>query len=136
MTYWRRAAGAFALALLTAFPAAAEVRTEDLTGREVVLAEPARRIVLGEGRHLAVLGLTHEDPASLVAGWRLSKPLDEGTLEAWRAKFPEIDAIRDVGGAGRDLSVEAILAADPDLVVLPLADSGAPGLLRARERLE
>lgn len=116
--------------------AAAEIRVEDLTGREIVLAAPARRIVLGEGRHLAVLGLTHENPVALAAGWRLSKALDEGTLEAYRAKFPEIDRIRDVGGSGRELSVEAILAVNPDLVVLPLADAGAPGLLRARERLE
>lgn len=126
--------GAFAEA--PAAPASAGVRVEDLTGREVALAAPARRIVLGEGRHLAVLGLTHDDPAALVAGWRQSKALDEGTRAAYLAKFPALDSIRDVGGSGRELSVEAILAVEPDLVILPLADAGAPNLLRARERLE
>ena len=127
---------ALAALLALTVSAAAGPRAQDLTGREIALEAPAKRVVLGEGRHMTVLGLTHEDPVSLVVGWRLSKALDEGTLAAYRAKFPALDAIRDVGGSGRELSVEAILDVDPDLVILPIADSQVDALIRAREQLE
>ena len=44
-------------AAVIAQPLSAEVKATDILGREVALPEPARRIVLGEGRHMAVLGL-------------------------------------------------------------------------------
>lgn len=119
-----------------ASPLMAEIRVSDILGREVVLAAPAQKIVLGEGRHMAVLGLMHDDPVALVTGWRLDKALDEPTLAAYRAKFPAIDAIRPVGSGNRDISVETIISLDPDLVVLSLMDQGDPAMETARGQLE
>lgn len=113
-----------AVALFALLGAArAEIVATDIVGRTVTLAAPAHRIVLGEGRHLSVLGLIHDDPVSLVAGWRLDKPLDPPTMQAYREKFPAIDAIRPVGSGTRGLSVETIIALQPDLVVLSLMDN-------------
>ncbi|WP_246032965.1 ABC transporter substrate-binding protein [Falsirhodobacter xinxiangensis] len=128
-----RLALAFAL---TALPAWAEISATDIIGREVVLDAPAQHIVLGEGRHMAVLGLLHDDPVSLVAGWRLDKALDPPTLAAYRAKFPAIDAIAPVGSGNRDISVESIIALQPDLVVLSQMDVGDPGMETARSQIE
>lgn len=119
-----------------ALPARAEIQVTDILDRTVTIPEPARRIVLGEGRHMAVLGLLHDDPVALVTGWRLDKALDEPTWAAYRAKFPQIDAIRPVGSGNRDISVESIVALSPDLVVLSLMDRGDPGMERARDQIE
>lgn len=105
---------------------AEDIRVHDIAGREVVLAAPARRIILGEGRHLAVLGMLTPDPVALVAGWRADKGLDPATLAAYRARFPALDGVAQVGAGGRNLSIEAILAARPDLVVLSMMDKNAP----------
>lgn len=123
------------LACLAA-PAWAEVRVTDILGREVVLDAPATRIVLGEGRHMSVLGLLHDDPVALVAGWRQDKAMDEVTLAAWRAAFPALDAIAPVGSGSRDLSVEAVIALQPDLLVLSLMDSGDVAMDRARDQIQ
>ncbi|MDH2328434.1 ABC transporter substrate-binding protein [Cereibacter sp. SYSU M97828] len=128
-----RLAIAFAFAAL---PAWAEIRATDIIGREVVLDAPAKHIVLGEGRHMSVLGLLHDDPVALVTGWRLDKALDPPTLAAYRAKFPAIDAITPVGSGNRDISVESIIALDPDLVVLSQMDVGDPGMENARTQIE
>lgn len=124
------------VAAVVAAPLSAQVRATDILGREVELPQPAKRIVLGEGRHMAVLGLIHDDPVALVAGWRLDKALDAPTLDAYRAKFPAIDAIRPVGSGNRDISVESIVALDPDLVVLSLVDAADKGMEVARTQLE
>lgn len=131
-----RSSFAALMALSLAGPAIAEIRVTDLAGREVVLEAPAQTLVLAEARHLAVLGLLSDDPVSMVAGWRQSKVLDEATLAAYRAKFPQIDAIRSVGAGNRDLSVEQIIALNPDLVVLPLSDASDLGLVQARGQIE
>jgi iron complex transport system substrate-binding protein len=114
---------------------ATDITATDITGREIVLPAPARRIVLGEGRHLTVLGLIQPDPVSLVVGWRLDKPLEPATLAAYRAKFPAIDAIAPVGAGNRSLSVESIIALEPDLVLLSLMDAEDPKMQPALEQL-
>lgn len=112
-----------ALALIaTLAPARADVTATDILGRQIALPTPARHIVLGEARHLAVLGLIHDDPVALVSGWRQTRALDTPTLAAYRAKFPAIDAIRPVGAGNRGISAEAIIALHPDLLVLTLVD--------------
>ncbi|MDO5622755.1 MAG: ABC transporter substrate-binding protein [Paracoccus sp. (in: a-proteobacteria)] len=123
-------------ALLVAGPAAARIVITDILGREVALDRPATRLVLGEGRHMSVLGLLHDDPVSLVVGWRLDKALDPPTMDAYRQRFPQIDAIRPVGSGNRDISTESIIALQPDLLVLSLMDAGDPGLDRARAQVE
>lgn len=125
-----------ACCLALATPLAAEVRATDITGREVTLPAPAQRIVLAEARHLTALGMLHDDPVALVVGWRENKALDPATFEAYRARFPAIDAIRSVGSGNRDLSVESIIALMPDLVVMPLADARDETLAHARRQIE
>lgn len=121
---------------LFALPAMAELRVTDIIGRTVVLPAPAQRIVLGEARHLAVLGLMHDDPVSLVAGWRSDKGLDAPTMDAYRARFPAIDAIAPVGSGNRGISVESVIALQPDLVVLSLIDTADPAMKTAQEQIE
>ena len=136
MSSMRLALTAFAAVILSPLMAMAEVRATDILGREVVLEAPAKRIVLGEGRHMAVLGLLHADPVQLVAGWRLDKALDEPTMAAYAAKFPQITKIAPVGAGNRELSVESVIALEPDLLVLSKMDAGDPGMERAREQVE
>lgn len=131
----RRLAAALACACL-GFPALADITVTDILGRQVTVPEPADRIVLGEGRHLSVLGLIHDDPVSLVAGWRLERPLDEPTMAAYRARFPAIDAIQTVGGGARSISAESVIALHPDLLVMSLMDANDPAMQRAREQIE
>ncbi len=122
--------------LALAMPARAEVTATDILGRQVTLEQPARRIVLAEGRHMAILGILHDDPVSLVVGWRLARSLDEPTMQAYREKFPAIDQIRPVGAGNRDLSVEAVIALKPDLVVISPVERGNPAADRAAATLE
>ncbi|MDO5622227.1 MAG: ABC transporter substrate-binding protein [Paracoccus sp. (in: a-proteobacteria)] len=119
------------LVLLGAPLSAQPVTVTDILGRGVTLPEPAQRIVLGEARHLSVLGLMLDDPVSRVVGWRLDKPLDPPTLQAYRQKFPAIDRIVPVGAGNRALSVEAILGLQPDLLVLSLMDQNDPAITAA-----
>lgn len=113
-------------ALMCGGAALADIQVQDIAGREVRLSAPAHRIVLGEGRHLAVLGMLAPDPVALVVGWRADKGLDPATLAAYRARFPDLAQIAQVGAGGRSLSVEAVLAARPDLVILSMMDKNAP----------
>ncbi|WP_347268063.1 ABC transporter substrate-binding protein [Paracoccus sp. (in: a-proteobacteria)] len=131
-----RLAAAALMLIATLGLARADVAVTDILGREVSLPKPARHIVLGEARHLAVLGLIHDDPVALVAGWRTARALDEPTLAAYRRKFPDLDHIRSVGAGARGLSAEAIIAIHPDLVVLTLMDQGDPGTELLRQQLE
>lgn len=124
------------LMIFGALPAQAEITVTDILGREVTIPKPAEKIVLGEGRHMAVLGLLHDDPVSKVVGWRLDKALDKPTMNAYREKFPAIDAIRSVGSGNRDISAETIIALEPDLLVLSLMDDEDPAMSRAREQIE
>ncbi|WP_417480548.1 ABC transporter substrate-binding protein [Maricaulis maris] len=124
------------LLIAGAAPVHAEIRVTDLVGREVVLDQPARKIVLGEGRHLAVLGMLHDDPVSLLAGWRQDKGLDPATYDAYLAKFPALAEVAPVGAGNRLLSVESTIALMPDLVLLSLMDARDPQMQMPLRQLE
>lgn len=134
-----RAAALAGLALWPALGApveAKDIRVTDLAGREVVLKEPAKRIVLGAWVSLDALSLLHLDPVSLLAGWA------EGGANAiqpaiLRSKFPAIDRVPVVGrGSFEAIGIEPILALNPDLVVLSRFDAyryssdAAPGIAK------
>ncbi len=113
----------------------APVRVRDLLGRQVTLPHPPRRIVLAQGRLLNMMGLLHPDPVSLLAGWAtdmIQALPDEAA--AWQRRFP---ALGHVPRLGRrilaDMSVEAVLAVQPDLVLLT---RGALGPVDARGNSE
>ena len=115
----------FALLALTlalaSFPLAREaapdpIRVTDIAGREIVLARPAQRIVLGAWVSFDALSLLHPDPVGLLAGWA------EGGANAiqpaiLRARFPAIDRVPVIGrGSFESISAEAVIAQKPDLV--------------------
>lgn len=106
------------------------IRTKDVVGRDVTLAAPATRIVVGSSMNLDALALAHPDPVSLIAGWSgLAASMDETQAAALRSLDPRIDAIPSVGRLSLDtLSIETLVALRPDLVVLNLYDlAGTPG---------
>jgi iron complex transport system substrate-binding protein len=129
------AALGFALALLATSPAWAQaIRVSDIAGREVVLAQPAKRIVLGAWVSLDALSLIHPDPVGLLAGWaEAGANAIQPTI--LRSKFPAIDKVPVIGkGSFETISIEAVIAQKPDLVLLSRFDAfrfgaeAAPGL--------
>ncbi|WP_458094152.1 ABC transporter substrate-binding protein [Roseomonas sp. WA12] len=98
----------------------AQIRVTDLVGRQVTLPGPARRIVLTQARHVLAMALLHPDPVSLVVGWGDDlRQLNAPSYAALRARFPQADSIPIVGRAqGDGISMETVLAARPDLIVI------------------
>lgn len=118
----------------------AEVRINDITGRTVVLDAPAKKVLLGEGRFLAVLGvLGVKQPLSRVAGMMNEfQRFDPTGFARYRAAFPEIDQVTTFGQTSEDtVSVEQAILAQPDAAIFGMQGHG-PGA-RSRyiiERLE
>ena len=103
----------------------AEIVLSDAAGREVRLAEPARRIATNESLILISLALVDPDPVSRIAGWAAPRRLDRGMYEAYRQRFASIDAIPEVGSVlPAKTSVEAILSVKPDLFVVSIWEAG------------
>ncbi|MEO9340930.1 ABC transporter substrate-binding protein [Mesorhizobium sp. SB112] len=106
----------------------------DAVGREVHLAAPATRIVTNESLLLISLALIDPDPIAKIAGWAAPRRIDRGMYETFRKRFPDIDAIPEVGGVVPSaVSVESILSANPDLFVVSLWQ---PGWESATQTLE
>jgi iron complex transport system substrate-binding protein len=92
----------------------------DLLGRQIRLPAAApRRVVLGDGFLLIALSLLHPDPVSLLAGWATNlQTLDVALHDAYRRRFPALDAVPAIGGtAGSSISAERMLSVAPDLVL-------------------
>jgi iron complex transport system substrate-binding protein len=114
-----------AMGAFLAAPARADIRMTDAAGCQVRLEEPARRIVTNESLLLLSLALIDEDPVSRIAGWAAPQRIDRGVFEAYRRRFPAIDAIPTVGGVvPAKTSVEAILSVKPDLFVVSIWEAG------------
>ncbi|WP_428031784.1 ABC transporter substrate-binding protein [Ancylobacter sp.] len=133
----RVAAGLAVLAALlsgSTLPARAEIALTDVTGREVTLAAPAKRLLIDDGRFLIALALLHRDPVSVLAAWpRDINRIGARTYEAYRAKFPAIETLAKVASSAGALSVEQVVAARPDLAVFSLGSQPAP---EERARIE
>lgn len=99
-----------------------EITVTDVSGHTVTLDSPAERIILPEGRHILTLALLDPDPASFLVGWGNDlKLFSPETFDAVHAAFPEIDDIPDMGNPMQNsLSIESIMAAQPDLVIFTL----------------
>jgi len=112
------------LALVIAAPAASEpIRVTDLSGREITVAAPAHRIVLGSWVSMDAISLLDSNPLSLVVAWGMGGS-NEIQPEILGKKFPEIGKLPVIGrGTVDSMSVEAILAQRPDLLVLSKFDA-------------
>lgn len=127
--YSRLVAAALAIAAtLCATPVEAQqpIHVTDIAGRDVTLAGPAKRILLGQGRHLPALALIHPDPVSLLVGWQGDmRRTDAPTYALYRDKFPALDSLPIVGeGNPESFSIEKALALKPDVAVLSLYVAG------------
>ncbi|EGV29797.1 periplasmic binding protein [Thiorhodococcus drewsii AZ1] len=101
----------------------------DVLGRQVELAGPADKIILGEGRFLAVLGvLGVERPLERVAGMMNEfRRFDPVGFDRYRRAFLEIDRIPTFGQITEDsVSVEQAILASPDVAIFGVQGHG-PG---------
>lgn len=117
-------------------PSAAQppIRMTDLSGHEIVLEAPARRILIADGRFLIALALIHPDPGSLLSAW----PHDIDRIgpdgyEQLRQRSPELASLPRTAASAANQSVEQILAVKPDLAVFPLESRLSA---EERERIE
>lgn len=129
------ALGTLMVALVALLPSArADIALTDLTGRQVTLQAPAKRLLIDDGRFLVALALIQPDPVAVLAAWpRDINRLGTNTYEAYRAKFPAIDQLAKVASSAGSLSVEQVVAARPDLAVFSL---GAQPSEEERARIE
>lgn len=119
--------------LTPATSAKAEALTlTDIAGRQVTLDEHPDKIILGEGRMMyAIAAITDGNPFDHVVGWKDDLvQYDPDAFRKFEAAFPA-DTARMINFGNPyagDFSIEAVLEADADLVLL---DSG--NLFKAEE---
>lgn len=122
-----RLLGVFLLFLFS-IPLQAEIRFTDIAGREVVLAQPAQRFVLSEGRYVLALALVRENPVQGLVGMMQRIGWTYPDLE--RQVFAQYPAAADIALFGsRDstsVSVERIIDLKPDVAIFGIQDHG-PG---------
>ncbi|MEM6939073.1 MAG: ABC transporter substrate-binding protein [Pseudomonadota bacterium] len=104
----------------------------DIAGREVTLDERPDKIILGEGRMMyAIAAISDENPFEKIVGWKDDLvQFDPDAFRKFEAAFPN-DTARMINFGNPyagDFSIEAVLEADADLVLL---DSG--NLFKAEE---
>ncbi len=119
-------AGSMALALPGLASAQSGLVVRDLLGREIKLAKPASRVVLGQGRFLSMIGMVHPDPMGILAGWAddLNR-IFPNEAEAWHSRFPSLNALPVIGRrAGSDYVIENLLMLQPDLVLISRFNAG------------
>jgi iron complex transport system substrate-binding protein len=115
--------------LLQVMPTFADpVTIIDVAGREVTVEAPAKRIILGEGRQILLLGvLEREAPFAHVVGWRRDLlEADPDNYGKYAEKFPEMKDLPTFGGF-KDGTFDVEQAADlkPDLVLMNLEAKAA-----------
>ncbi|MEL7213162.1 MAG: ABC transporter substrate-binding protein [Pseudomonadota bacterium] len=124
----------FALTLaatVTLFTPATSAQAEALTltdvaGREVTLADHPEKIILGEGRMMySIAAITDGNPFEKIVGWKDDLVLyDPDAFRKFEAAFPE-DAARMINFGNPyagDFSIEAVLEAEADLVLLDVGN--------------
>ena len=117
-----------ALTLLSGVTQAKEIVVTDIAGRKVHIDTPVKRMILGEGRQIYLLGaLQPRAPFKGVVGWRddLSQA-DPETWAAYAAKFPEIKDIPTFGGfKDGTFDVEQAASLRPDVVFMNIESQTA-----------
>lgn len=110
--------------------ASASITVTDMLQRKVTLPGPAKRIVLGESRHIITLALLEKDPFHNLVGW--GDDLQRYSPATWEAIEKQYPASRNVPVLGTmnsgTFSLEAAIATKPDLVIFTLYGPIPPGL--------
>lgn len=109
-----------ALTLGATLPASADITLTDLKGRSVTLPDHPDRVLLGfyYEDFIAITGPGGIDKVVAIsrAPWAEWRPMQ---WEAYKAVYPMIDSLPDVGDTETDtFSVEAAIAAAPDVALL------------------
>ncbi len=121
------AIAAIANLFATAPNASAEALTViDIAGREVTLAEPPQRAILGEGRMIyAISAITNDNPFEKVVGWKDDLILyDPDAFRRFQSAFPD-DTARMINFGNPyagDFSIEAVLENEADVLFLDLGN--------------
>ena len=121
------AAMAMMLMLSVAMTAqAAPMTLTDIAGRQVTLKAMPKKIVLGEGRMMyAISAIIDGNPFEKLVGWKDDLILyDPDAFRKFRAVFPS-DAERMINFGSPyagDFSIEAVLEANADLVLLDVGN--------------
>lgn len=101
--------------------AADPITVQDLRGRSVTLPQPARRLLIDDGRYLVALSLIHKNPVELVAAWpRDINRVGEETYRRLKERFPAIDSVPQVASSAGTFSLERVLDVRPDVAVFTL----------------
>ncbi|MFB2117714.1 ABC transporter substrate-binding protein [Parapedobacter sp. 2B3] len=102
------------------------ITVTDVVGREVTIPQPAKRVILGEGRQLITLSLLVPDPVAITAGWTGDFSKSGGLLyETYRKQFPALDNIPLIGTSGKEtVSTEQIISLKPDLAIFGAGSHG------------
>lgn len=98
-----------------------EAAATDLRDRPLSVRAPVRRLTVDDGRYLIALALIHPDPVSLLAGWsgdvnRISPEM----FDAFASRWPAIRTLPTTPSSADEFSVEAVLAAAPQLALVSL----------------
>ncbi|MEM7709927.1 MAG: ABC transporter substrate-binding protein [Pseudomonadota bacterium] len=98
----------------------------DVAGRTVTLDQAPDRIILGEGRMMyGIAAITDGNPFDKIVGWKDDLVLyDPDAFRKFETAFPE-DAARMINFGNPyagDFSIEAVLEADADLVLLDVGN--------------
>ena len=133
MTYMKNVSGfigaiAATVTFITTAPDAnAEALTlTDIAGREVTLPQMPEKIILGEGRMMyGIAPLVDGNPFEKIVGWKDDLILyDPDAFRKFEAAFPQ-DAARMINFGSPyagDFSIEAVLEAEADLVLLDMGN--------------
>ena len=102
------------------------ITVTDIAGRTVTLPDAPEKIILGEGRMMyAVAAITEGNPFDKIIGWKDDLILyDPDAYRKFQSVFPE-DAERMINFGNPyagDFSIEAVLEAEADLVLLDVGN--------------
>lgn len=115
-------------------PAQGPVSVTDITGREVTLPGPAKRILIDDARYILALSLMTDDPVSLIAAWPHDvHRIGDATYEAYRKRFPDIANKTRIAGSAESLSIEQILDVAPDVAIFREGLGPTPDQVRQLE---
>ncbi|MTI08713.1 ABC transporter substrate-binding protein [Curvivirga aplysinae] len=115
--------------VVLSFSAQAEIQITDIAGREVTLNQPARHIVLGEGRFLPTIAiLDGENVFSRIVGMMGDfKKYDPASWGQYSNKFPQLEEIPLIGSTGSiSFSAEKAFSVKPDLAIFGLSSGHGP----------